>query len=67
MTDDVIDESAPVPSIRGRRIDMLDVMAALESPDPEEQFYEEWKLSDEQIEAAVEYVEEHRDELEEVE
>ena len=63
---DLINESEPVPTIAGRRIDMLDVMAALESPDPEEQFYDDWQLSEEQVRAALEYVRTHRDTLEEL-
>jgi len=58
---ELIDESEPVPTIAGRRIDMLDVMAAMENPDPEEQFYDDWGLSEDQVEAAIEYISDHRD------
>mgnify|MGYP000592669645 CR=1 FL=1 len=39
---DLIDESGSVASIQDRRITMLDVLAALESPDTETQFYDDW-------------------------
>mgnify|MGYP000566127509 CR=1 FL=1 len=62
---DLINESEPVPTIAGRRISMLDVLAALESPDPEAQFYDDWQLSEEQVKAALEYIRNHRETLEE--
>lgn len=58
-----INEDERVPSIAGRRIDMFDVMAALKSSDSEEQLYETWELSEEQVEAAVAYIDNHEEDL----
>jgi len=53
-------------SLRGRRINMFDVMAALNSPDPETQLYEDWNLSEEEAEAAITYIRQHEETLEEM-
>ena len=58
-----INEEEKVPAIAGRRIDIFDVMAALRSSNSEEQLYETWELSEEQVEAAVTYIDEHEEEL----
>ena len=59
-----INEEERVPSIAGRRIDMFDMMAALQhSSNPDEQIYEIWELSEERVEAAVRYIEENEEEL----
>lgn len=63
---DLINKSGAVPAIAGRRINMFDVMAALESPNPESQLYEDWNLSEEEVEAALTYVRQHREELREM-
>jgi hypothetical protein len=44
-----IDESGNVPSIKGREINMIDVMVVIESGDEQNQF-EYWRLSDEKRE-----------------
>ena len=58
-----INQDERVPAIAGRRIDMFDMMAALESSNPEEQLYETWELSEEQVEAAIAYIDEHEEGL----
>lgn len=60
-----IDESGNVPSIKGRRINMIDVLAVIESGDEQNQF-EYWGLSDEKKEEAIEYYEENKEEIREI-
>lgn len=63
--DNVIDETDDIPSIRGRRIDMLDVMTVIKSGNAEENF-EYWNLSEEEIKAVREYYANHKEELEKI-
>lgn len=60
-----IDESGNVPSIKGRRINMIDVTAVIESGDEHNQF-EYWGLSDEKREEAIEYYEENEEEIQQI-
>lgn len=64
---DFINDSLTPPVISGRRISVIDVMAALESPDPESQLYDSWDLSEAQVEAAKDYVEAHEEEIRKME
>ena len=59
---DIIDESREVPRISGRRIHMINVLNVIEKGSAEENF-ELWNLTEEEIEAATEYYEEHKEEL----
>ena len=62
---DIIDESREVPRISGRRIHMLNILNVIENNCAEENF-EFWNLTDEEIEVATEYYEEHEEELKEL-
>ena len=58
----IIDESEEVPRVSGRRIDMLNVLTVVENGSAEKNF-EFWSLSEEEVEAVLEYYEEHKEEL----
>jgi len=62
-----INEEETVPTIAGRRINMFDMMAALRSSDLEEQLYETWELSKDEVDAARTYIQENREYLLELE
>lgn len=62
--ENIIDESDNIPNIRGRKIDMLDVMTAINSENAEGNF-EYRNLDEEEIKAVREYYDNHRQELEE--
>lgn len=49
-----INESGNVPSVKGRRINMINVQIFIESGDERNQF-EYWGLSDEKMEEAIKY------------
>lgn len=63
--DNVIDETGDIPSIRGRRIDMIDIMTVIKSGNAKENF-EYWDLDEEEIEAVREYYANNKEELEEI-
>jgi uncharacterized protein (DUF433 family) len=52
------------PEIVGSRITVYDVLAETRAGVPVEQLAREWRLSVEQIEFALKYIEEHREEVE---
>jgi uncharacterized protein (DUF433 family) len=52
------------PEIVGSRITVYDVLAETRAGVPVEQLAREWNLSVEQIEFALKYIEEHREEVE---
>jgi uncharacterized protein (DUF433 family) len=52
------------PEIVGSRITVYDVLAETRAGRPVEQLAREWNLSVEQIECALQYIEDHRDEVE---
>jgi uncharacterized protein (DUF433 family) len=52
------------PEIVGSRITVYDVLAETRAGRPVEQLTREWKLSVEQIECALRYIDEHREEVE---
>lgn len=52
------------PEIAGSRITVFDVLASTRAGRPVEQLASEWQLSVEQIECALEYIDEHREEVE---
>lgn len=58
-----IDESGNVPEIRGTRISLLDVMAVIEGPGEAEESFEHGELTDDQVEAALQYYEANKEEL----
>lgn len=61
---EIIDETDRVPKLRNRRVTIFDVMLTMRvNPNPEQQFEEAWRLSDEQIRDVREYVEENKEEL----
>lgn len=65
---DIVDDSGQIPKLRNRRVNILDVMATMRiNPNPEYQFKEAWNLSDEEIEDVMQYIDENRDEIEELE
>lgn len=61
--EDLIDESDEIPSITGHRIDIIDVLAALESSDPESQIIGTWGFTPEEKEVLENYVEDNRDQI----
>jgi uncharacterized protein (DUF433 family) len=52
------------PEIAGSRITVYDVLAETRAGVPVEQLAREWSLSVEQIETALKYIDEHREEVE---
>lgn len=63
----VIDDSGRVPTLKNRRVNILDVMATIRiNPNPNRQFREAWNLSDDEIEDIKAYMDENKDELEEL-
>jgi uncharacterized protein (DUF433 family) len=63
--ENVIDETGDIPSLRDRRINMLDIMTAIRSGNAEENF-EYWNLGEEEIEAIKEYYVNNKKELEDI-
>lgn len=67
MDEDLIDTSGPTPMLAGERVSVLDVYDAATSDDGDiETVRQMWGLSEEQVEAALAYYEEHETEMEEV-
>jgi uncharacterized protein (DUF433 family) len=52
------------PEIAGSRITVFDVLAETRAGRPVEQLAREWRLSVEQIECALTYIDDHREEVE---
>lgn len=64
----IVDDSGRIPTIKNRRVNILDVMATMRiNPNPEYQLKEVWDLSEDQIEEIKQYIEENRDTLEDLE
>lgn len=64
---DIIDETERVPRLKNMRVTIFDVMLTMRvNPNPEYQFKHIWSLSDDEIEEIRDYVEENREELEEL-
>jgi hypothetical protein len=55
-----INESGNVPSVKGRKINMINVQIFIESRDERNQF-EYWGLSDEKKEDAIKYYKDNED------
>jgi hypothetical protein len=60
---DLVDESDEVPSIKGHRLDIIDVLAALESSDPKSQIIDTWGFTPEEKEVLENYIEDNRDQI----
>lgn len=52
--DSCLDTSSDIPKLRGRRIDMLDIISAIESGKESEHF-EYWNLSEKERKTVIEY------------
>jgi uncharacterized protein (DUF433 family) len=59
----VIRDRGRGPEIAGSRITVYDVLAETQAGATPEQLAQEWNLQVEQIEAALRYIEEHREEV----
>lgn len=55
-----------IRTISDRRINMIDVIAALNSTDTEGQLIGDWDLSDDEIREIIAYMNEYQEELEEI-
>jgi hypothetical protein len=65
--DSIIDDSGRIPTLKNRRVNILDVMATIRiNSDPEYQFKQVWSLSEDEIEEVTEYIRENRDVLEDL-
>lgn len=63
-SDSLIDTSREVPHIEGTRITLVDVMAAIDGEIDTQEAFDYWEVPEKHREAALEYVEAHREELE---
>jgi uncharacterized protein (DUF433 family) len=62
--DEYIDFTEEIPQIKNSRISVLDIVAIKESPyQDEDDVFDYWDLSDEQVEAALKYFKNNKEEI----